>query len=66
MAQSRRFWRSPVVAIEPEDTPELRKRKKARKTRSSGTTPLDLDTSRWLKGLNRDSHGKFDGGLIAK
>jgi hypothetical protein len=45
MAQSRRFWRSLVVAIEPEDTLELQKRKKARKTRSSGTTTLDLDAA---------------------
>ena len=64
MAQSRRFWRSLVVAIEPEDTLELQKRKKARKTRSSGTTTLDLDASQWLKGVNKQ--GKFDGGLIAK
>ena len=64
MAQSRRFWRSLVVAIEPEDTLELQKRKKARKTRSSGTTTLDLDASQWLKGVNKP--GKFDGGLIAK
>ena len=36
MAQSRRFWRSLVVATEPEDTLELQKRNKARKPRSSG------------------------------
>ena len=36
MAQSRRFWRSLVVAIEPEDTLELQKRKKARKQRAQG------------------------------
>ena len=53
MAQSRRFWRSLVVAIEPEDTLELQKRKKARKTRSSGPTTLDLDASQWLKGVNK-------------
>ena len=35
MAQSRRFWRSLVVAIEPEDTLELQKRKKAMKTKSA-------------------------------
>ena len=64
MAQSRRFWRSLVVAIEPEDTLELQKRKKAREERSSGTTSLDLDASQWLKGVNKQ--GKFDGGLIAK
>ena len=64
MAQSRRFWRSLVVAIEPEDTLELQKRKKVRKTRSSGTTTLDLDASQWLKGVNKQ--GKFDGGLKAK
>jgi hypothetical protein len=64
MAQSRRFWRSLVVAIEPEDTLELQKRKKAREKRSSGTTTLDLDASQWLKGVNKQ--GKFDGGLIAK
>ena len=52
-----------MVAIEPEDTLELQKRKKARKTRSSGTTTLDLDTSQWLKGVNKQ--GKFDRGLIA-
>ena len=44
MAQSRRFWRSLVVAIELEDTLELQKRKTARKTRSSGaTSTMDLD-----------------------
>ena len=59
-----RFWRSLVVKIEPEDKLELQKRKKARKTRSSGTTTLDLDASQWLKGVNKQ--GKFDGGLIAK
>ena len=64
MAQSRRFSRSPVVKVEPEDTLELQKRKKARKTRSSGTTTSDLDASQWLKGANKQ--GKFDGGLIAK
>ena len=64
MAQSRRFWRSLVVAIEPEDTLELQKRKKAREKRSSGTTTMDLDASQWLKGVNKQ--GKFDGGLIAK
>ena len=53
-----------MVAIEPEDTLELQKRKKARKTRSSGTTTLDLDASQWLKGVNKQ--GEFDGGLIAK
>ena len=53
-----------MVAIEPEDTLELQKRKKARKARSSGTTTLDLDASQWLKGVNKQ--GKFDGGLIAK
>ena len=53
MAQSRRFWRSLVVAIEPEDTLELQKRKKAREKRSSGTKPLDLDASQWLKGVNK-------------
>ena len=47
-----------MVAIEPDlarghigTTQELQKRKKARKTRSSGTTTLDLDASQWLKGL---------------
>ena len=64
MAQSRRFWRSLVVAIEPEDTLELQKGKKAREKRSSGTTTLDLDASQWLKGVNKQ--GEFDGGLIAK
>ena len=53
-----------MVAIEPEDTLELHKRKKARKTRSSGTTTLDFDASQWLKGVNEQ--GRFDGGLIAK
>ena len=50
MAQRPRFWRSLVVAIEPEDTYTLalQRRKKARKTRSLGTTTLDLDTSQWL------------------
>ena len=51
MAQSRRFWRSLVVRIEPNDTLELRRRKEARKTRSSGTTTLDLGASQWLKGV---------------
>jgi hypothetical protein len=64
MAQNRRFWRSLVAAIEPEDTLELQKRKRARGKRSSGTTTLDLDASQWLKGVNKQ--GKFDGGLIAK
>ena len=64
MAQSRRFWGSLVVAIEPEDTLELQKRKKTRGKRSSGTTTLDLDASQWLKGVNKQ--GEFDGGLIAK
>ena len=64
MAQSRRFWRSLVVKNEPEDTLELQKRKKVRKTRSSGTTTLDLDASQWLKRVNKQV--KFDGGLIAK
>ena len=46
MAQSRRFWRCLVVAIEPEDTLELQKRKKARETKSSGTTSaMVLDAS---------------------
>ena len=53
-----------MVAIEPEDTLELQTRKKARNTRSSGTTTLDLDASQWLKGVNKQ--GKFDGGMIAK
>jgi len=53
MAQSRRFWRSLVVAIEPEDTLELQRRKKARKTRSSGTTTFDLDASQWLEGASQ-------------
>ena len=53
-----------MVEIEPEDTLELQKRKKARKTRSSGTTTMDLDASQLLKGVNEQ--GKFDGGLIAK
>ena len=57
MAQSRRFWRSLVVTIEPEDTLELQKRKKARKTRSSGTTTLDLDASQWLKGRSKQTGG---------
>ena len=53
------------IIIEPEDTLELQKRKKARKTRSSGPTDtMDLDASQWLKGVNKQ--GKFDGGLIAK
>ena len=56
MAQSRRFWRSLVVAIEPEDTPELQNRKKAREKRSSGTTTLDLDASQWLKGVNKQPY----------
>ena len=66
MAQSRRFRRirSLVVAIEPEDTLELHKRKKAKKTRSSVTTTMDLDASQWLKGVSKQR--KFDGGLIAK
>ena len=62
MAQSRRFWRSLVVANEPKDTLELQKRKKARKTRSLGTTTLDLDASPWLKGANKQ--GKFDACLM--
>ena len=53
-----------MVAIEPEDTLELQKRKKARKTKSSVTTTLDLDASQWLKGVNKQR--KFYGGLIAK
>ena len=53
-----------MVATEPEDTLELQKRKKARKTRSSGTITMDLDAPQWLKGVNKQ--GKFDGGLIAK
>ena len=53
-----------MVAIEPEDTLELQKRKKARGERNSGTTTPDLDASRWLKGVNKQ--GKFDGGLLAK
>ena len=53
-----------MVAIEPEDTLELQKRKKVREKRSSGTTSLDLDASQRLKGVNKQ--GKFDGGLIAK
>ena len=36
MAHNRGFWRSLVVAIEPEDTLELQRRKKSRRTRSSG------------------------------
>ena len=66
MAQSRRFWRSLaiVVTIEPEDTLELQKRKKARKTRSSGSTTLDFEASQWLKGVNKQ--GKFARGLITK
>jgi hypothetical protein len=64
MAQNRRFWRSLVAAIEPEDTLELQKRKKTRGKRCSGTTTLDLDASQWLKGVNKQ--GKFDGGLLAK
>ena len=64
MAQSRSFWRSRVVNIQPEDTLELQRRKTARKTRSSGTTILDLDASQWLKGGNKQD--EFDGGLIAK
>ena len=64
-AQDRKLWRALVAAIEPEDTLELQKRKKARKTRSSGPTDtMDLDASQWLKGVNKQ--GKFDGGLIAK
>ena len=47
-----------MVAIEPEDTLELQKRKKARKT-----SAMDLDASEWLKGVNKQ--GKFDGKLIA-
>ena len=53
-----------MVKLEPEDKLELQKRKKTRKTRSSGTTTLDLEASQWLKGENKQ--GKFDGGLIAK
>ena len=64
MAQSQRFWRSLVVVIEPEDTLELQEKKKARKTRSSGTTTLDLDASQWWKGVNKQE--KFDEGLVAK
>ena len=65
LAQDRKLWRALVAAIEPEDTLELQKRKKARKTRSSGPTDtMDLDASQWLKGVNKQ--GKFDGGLIAK
>ena len=64
MAQNRRFWRSLVAAIEPEDTLELQKRKKERGKGCSGTTTLDLDASQWLKGVNKQ--GKFDGGLLAK
>ena len=65
MAHSRSFWRSLVVAIELDDTLELQRRKKARKTRSSGaTSTMDLDASQWLKGLNKQ--GKFDGGLITE
>ena len=54
-----------MAAIEPDDTLELQRRKKARKTRSSGATSImDLDASQWLKGVNEE--GKFDGGLVAK
>ena len=35
------------------DGQELQKRKKARKTRSSGTTTLGLDASQWLEGVNK-------------
>ena len=65
LAQDRKLWRALVVAIEAEDTLELQKRKKARKTRSSGaTSTMDLDAPQWLKGVNKG--GKFDGGLVAK
>ena len=61
----RKLWRGLVVAIELEDTLELHKTKKSRKTRSSGaTSTMDLDALQWLKGVNKQ--GKFDGGLIAK
>ena len=51
-----------MVAIEPEDTLELQKRKKAWKTRSSGaTSTMDLDASQRLKGVNKED--KFNGGL---
>ena len=65
LAQDRKLWRALVVEIEPGDTLELHKRKKARKIRSSGaTSTMDIDASQWLKGVNKQ--GKFDGGLIAK
>ena len=68
LAQDRKLWRTFVVAIKSADTlVELEKRKKARKTRSSGATnTMDLDASQWFKGVNKER--KFDGGLrmIAK
>ena len=36
LAKNRKLWRDLVVAIEPEDTLELQRRKKSRRTRSSG------------------------------
>ena len=45
-----------MVANEPEDTLELQKRKEARKTRSSGTTTLDLDASQFAM-VKEEHHG---------
>ena len=69
LAQDRKLWRAlrtgRHTGIEPEDTLELQRRKKATKTRRSGpTNTMDLDASQWLKGVNKQ--GRFDGGLIAK
>ena len=54
-----------MVAIEPEDTLELRTQKEeGEENKELRDHKLDLDASQWLKGVNKQ--GKFDGGLIAK
>ena len=54
-----------MVAIEPEDTPELQKGRTRGKQEAQGPQQWILTLlEQWLKEVN--NQGKFDGGLIAK
>ena len=49
---------------QPEDTLELQKKEEGETNKELRTTTLDLDASKWLKGVNKQ--GKSNGGLITK